>query len=116
MFIGSCDDKKSYKLFDPSTHRFLASRDVVFHENANEGDKMNNTRIWYDTDGYVKIDTSVEQEHEQAQKQLQVLEQGALSNHDTLRRGEETPQSRNKDESNKTPRRSSRQIQAPIRY
>jgi len=30
-FIGYCDDRKSYNLFDPSSHRFLARRDVVFH-------------------------------------------------------------------------------------
>ena len=60
IFIGYCDNQKAYKLFDPSTHRLLASRDVVFHENENEGDKINNTSVWYDIDDYVKLDTSIE--------------------------------------------------------
>lgn len=68
VFSGSCDDQKTYKLSDPNTHRLLANKDMVFHENANEGDKMNNTGVWHDTDYYVKLDTSVEQEHEQAQE------------------------------------------------
>lgn len=59
-FIGYCGDKKTYKLFDPSSHLLLASRDVVFHENVDEGEKMNDTSVWQDIDDYVKIDTSVE--------------------------------------------------------
>jgi len=47
-------------LFDPTLHRFLASRDVVFHENVDEGDKMNNTCVWHDNDDYVKIEESFE--------------------------------------------------------
>eukprot|EP00253_Pinus_taeda_P036512 PITA_36512 len=104
--------KKAYKLFDPSTHRLLESRDVVFHENAKEGDKINNTSVWHDTDDYVKLDTSVEQE----QEQVQVQEKGASSSHDTPRRREETPQSRKKYESSKTPRMSSHQCQVCVRY
>lgn len=64
IFIGYCDDQKAYKLFDPSTHKLLEGRDVVFHENANEGDTINNTSVWHDIDDYVKLYTSVEQEHE----------------------------------------------------
>jgi len=40
----------------------------------------------------------------------------ASSSHDTPKRGEETLQSQKKDESSKTPRRSSRQSQVPVRY
>ena len=116
IFIGYCDNQKVYKLFDPNTHRLFVSRDVVFHEIANEGDKINNTSVWHDIDDYIKIDTSVEQEQEQAQEQIQAEEQGASSNHDTPRRGEGTPQSKKKDESSKTPRRSSRQSQVPVKY
>eukprot|EP00253_Pinus_taeda_P017728 PITA_17728 len=108
--------KNAYKLFDPSTHRLLTSRDVVFHENANEGDKINNTSVWHDIDDYVKLDTSDEQKQEQAKERVQVQEQVASSSHDTPKRGEETLQSRKKDENSKTPRRSSRQSQAPVRY
>lgn len=54
IFIGYYDDQKSCRLFDPNTHRVIASRDVVFHENVDEGDKMNNIGVWHDTDDYVK--------------------------------------------------------------
>ena len=89
---------------------------MVFHENAKDGDKINNTSVWHGIDNYVKLDTNVEQEHEQAQEQIQTEEQGASSSHDTPRRGEGTPQSKKKDESSKTPRRSSRQSQVPVKY
>ena len=29
-FLGYCDDHKAYKLFDLSTHKLIASRDVIF--------------------------------------------------------------------------------------
>jgi hypothetical protein len=34
IFIGYCLEFKAYKLFDPSTHKVFASRDVIFHERA----------------------------------------------------------------------------------
>ena len=61
-FIGYCDDQKAYKLFDPTSQRLLASRVVVFHENVNEGDKMNNTCVWHDIHDYVKIEACCEHE------------------------------------------------------
>ena len=61
-FIGYYDDQKAHMLFDPTSHRFLASRDVVFHENVDEGDKMNSTDVWHDIDDYVKIEACCEQE------------------------------------------------------
>jgi transposase InsO family protein len=62
IFVGYCTDKKAYKLFDPSSHKLIASRDVVFHENADKGDKMNDTDVWHssnDIDDHVKIDAMV---------------------------------------------------------
>jgi hypothetical protein len=32
IFIGYCSEYKANKLFDPSTHKVFASRDVFFHE------------------------------------------------------------------------------------
>jgi transposase InsO family protein len=64
IFIGYCSDKKTYKLFDPSSHKLFASRDVVFHENADKGDKMNDIDVWHssnDIDDHVKIDAMVKQ-------------------------------------------------------
>ena len=59
IFVGYCTDKKTYKLFHPSSHKLIASRDVVFHENA---DEVNNTDVWHilnDGDYHIKIDAVV---------------------------------------------------------
>ena len=32
IFIGYCSEFKEYKLFDPTTHKVFARRDVLFHE------------------------------------------------------------------------------------
>jgi len=61
-FIGYYDDQKAYKLFDPTSHKLLASRHAMFHENVHEGDKMNNIVVWHDIDDYVKIEACFEQE------------------------------------------------------
>jgi hypothetical protein len=46
-------------LFDPSSHNFFASRDVVFHEN-DRVDTMNDANAWHnDSDEHVKIDAMV---------------------------------------------------------
>ena len=96
-------------MFHPKSHKLLASRDVVFHENANKDDTMNDTGVWNisnDNDDYVKIDAVVEQE----QVQVQVQEQDesnmdTSSSYGTPRKGEESPQSRRRDESSERPRR-----------
>lgn len=36
IFIGYCTDKKAYKMYDPSTHKVFASRDVIFHEHVDK--------------------------------------------------------------------------------
>jgi hypothetical protein len=70
VFIGYCTDKKTYKLFDPCSHKLFSSRDVVFHENANRGDTMNDVDTWHnDNDGDVKIDAMVKHEKEHVQVQ-----------------------------------------------
>eukprot|EP00253_Pinus_taeda_P031779 PITA_31779 len=41
-FIGYCSQYKSYRLFNPSTHKIFVSRDVIFHEKDHEeSDKKN---------------------------------------------------------------------------
>jgi hypothetical protein len=45
IFIGYCSDKKAYKLFDPDSHKLFATRDVVFHENANRSVTMNDVDV-----------------------------------------------------------------------
>jgi len=71
IFIGYCDDHKVYKLFDTSSHKLIASRDVVLHENPVESD---NTSTWSASyhDDYIKIETRVEHEQENVQEHDQV--------------------------------------------
>ena len=58
VFIRYCTDQKAYKLFDPSSRKLFASQDVVFHENADKSDTMND--VWHiSNDDHVKIDTLV---------------------------------------------------------
>ena len=67
MHIGYCSNKKTYKLFDPKSPKLLASRDVVFHENVDNGGKMNDIGVWHiynDNYNHVKINAVVEQEEE----------------------------------------------------
>lgn len=109
IFIGYCTDKKTYKLFDPSLHKLLASRDVVFHENVDKGDKMNDTGVWHtfnDNDNHVKIYVVVEQEQVQVQEHDE-SDIDTSSIHGSPRRREESPQRRRRDESNEGPMRSS---------
>ena len=60
VFVGYCDDHKAYKLFHPSSHRLIASRDVVFHENTNISNRLNNYDEEQISDDNVKIDTIVQ--------------------------------------------------------
>ena len=56
-FLGYCDDNKAYKLFDLSTHKLIARRDVVFHENTDdEIIKYDVSHTPYDNDVHVTID------------------------------------------------------------
>jgi transposase InsO family protein len=61
IFIGYCDDHKAYKLFDLSTHKLIASRDVIFHENKD--DEISKNDVWYtpyDNDTHAKVETDDE--------------------------------------------------------
>ena len=107
-------------MFDPSSHKLLASRDAVFHENANKGNKMNDigvSRTSNENDNHVKIDAVVEQEQEYVQVQEQDESNMDTSSSDgSPRRGEESPKCSRRDESSEGPRRSSRQNQPPLKY
>jgi hypothetical protein len=47
IFIGYRSEFKSYKLFDPSTHKVFASRDVIFHEHAKGNNEDNSHEGWH---------------------------------------------------------------------
>ena len=46
IFIGYCTDKKAYKMYDPSTHKVFASRNVIFHEHADKKIKEDEHNVW----------------------------------------------------------------------
>jgi hypothetical protein len=46
IFIGYCVDHKAYKMYDPIIHKFFASRNVIFHEYADEVQKENDQDVW----------------------------------------------------------------------
>ena len=47
IFVGYCSHFKAYKMFNPSTHKVFASRDVIFHEHVHEGNKDKNNEEWH---------------------------------------------------------------------
>ena len=86
-FLGCCDDHKTYKIFDPRTHKVFARKDVLFHEHVKEGHKMDNYGAWhilYDYDENVKevLDVEQEQEHGEDSKNMDTS-----SSHNMPRRG-----------------------------
>jgi hypothetical protein len=46
VFIDYCADHKSYKMYDPITDKFFASRDVIFHEYVDEVQKEDDKDAW----------------------------------------------------------------------
>ena len=60
VFVGYYDDQKAYKLFHPSSHKLIASRDVVFHDNTVICNMMNNDDEEQIPDEHVKIDKIVQ--------------------------------------------------------
>ena len=47
FFIGHCSKFKAYKLFDLSTHKVFASRDVLFHEQEARNHDNNSHDEWH---------------------------------------------------------------------
>jgi hypothetical protein len=66
FLLGIVLIKKTYKLFDPNSHKLIESRYVVFHENEDRVDTNNDAVAWHnDSDEHAKIDAMVKQEQEQ---------------------------------------------------
>lgn len=40
-------DLKAYNMFNPSTHKVFASRDVIFHEHVDEGNMDKSYEEWH---------------------------------------------------------------------
>jgi hypothetical protein len=87
IFIGYCSEFKSYKLFDPSTHKVFASRDVLFHEQEAGNHDDNSHEEWHRLlDEGVKEEQQQQQQpqqHPQPQPQQQQQQQEGISDMDT---------------------------------
>ena len=62
IYIGYCDDHKAYKMFDPSAHKVFPSRDVIFHEDVDEGHQVHSYDKWHIFYDYDKEDPDVDVE------------------------------------------------------
>jgi len=110
IFLGYYDEHKAYKMFDPNMHKVFPSRDVLFHEDT--GHKVDSHSEWHIPHDYIVEDADVTH----VQKEDQEEEQEQVQGQDQEKVERTTPQSRRRDASTKTPRRTSRQIHTPIRY
>jgi hypothetical protein len=64
IFIRYCSEFKEYKLFDPSTYKVFASRDVIFHEQGEGNNEDNNDKGWQ----VLLEDEEVKEEKQQHEK------------------------------------------------
>eukprot|EP00253_Pinus_taeda_P032251 PITA_32251 len=101
IFVGYGTEFKAYKLFNPESRKTFASRDVVFHEQVQEG----KDGIGDDWHIPLLLDESSEDEREQKQKEEQKEEQGEGDNASPIIAEE------NKFEVSPLPRRSGRKTQ-----
>ena len=70
IFIGYCSEFKAYKLFDISTHKVFASRDVLFHEQEVGNHDNNGHEEWHRLlDEGVKEEQQQQPSHQQSQLQ-----------------------------------------------
>jgi hypothetical protein len=106
IFIGYCTEYKAYKMFDPNNHKVFASRDVLFHENADEVRKTYDYDVW-----------NLPKENEENDNEKEEEVQGeapsivdSTSSQSMPRRGEGTPQR------SEELRRKTRQSKTPVRY
>ena len=120
VFVVYCDYHKAYTLFHPSSHRLIASRYVVFNENTNISNKLNNSDEKKISDDNVKIEKIVKkvQEQQHVLEQKQVQEQG--DNMSDTTSNEETTEGRRIMDGTPTgtivPRRSSHQTHPPVKF
>ena len=68
IFVGYGTEFKAYKLFNPMTHKVFASRDVIFHEQIEEG-KDDSNSDWHIP---LLMEENSEENEEQEQKQEEV--------------------------------------------
>ena len=123
IFIGYCSQFKAYKLFDPSTHKVFASRDVLFHEQETEISENSNQshEEWHKVLDEPVLDEGVTQEQQTVLQQPNIQEQqqqqeGFSDTNSPSSTSDEDKSSHSEEEGNQQLRRSSRQVRAPERY
>jgi hypothetical protein len=105
IFIGYCVDHKAYKMYDPITHKVFASRDVIFHEYADD-DSQDVWKLFEEGIESAKVEESEDQQDDvESQSGIE-----ATSSKSTPRKSGATPPR------NEALRRSTRQIKTPTRY
>ena len=77
-------------MFDPSAHKVFPSRDVIFHEDANEGHEVDSYNTWHIFYDYDKDDADVDVEPEHKQDE-ETSSMNTSNNEDSLGSGEDTP-------------------------
>jgi hypothetical protein len=90
IFIGYCDDHKSYKIYDRITHKVFAIRDVIFHEYEDEFQKEDDQDVWKLPNEGIESENAEEIEDQQDDVEDQNNIE-ATSSQNTLRRSGETP-------------------------
>lgn len=106
IFVGYCTQFKAYNLFNPLTHRFFTRQDVLFNEQAEEGNKEKNIEEW-------KIPLLMEErnaDNNRQQQQQQKEDAGDVICKSSSRRSEAE-----RFEVSPLPRRSGRQTKLPAR-
>lgn len=102
IFVGYCTKFKTYKMFDPHTHRVFASRDVVFDELEDEGNEDNNYETWHIL--HEVEDNKLEAKAENNEQQKHGEESSDVDIKSLIRNGEVI--SKNKGESSEAPNKS----------
>jgi len=75
IFVGYGTEYKTYKLYNPVTHKVFASRDVIFHEQAEDGKEDSNS----DSHIALLIEMNSDEDEEQERKQEEVAADSVIS-------------------------------------
>eukprot|EP00253_Pinus_taeda_P005243 PITA_05243 len=79
IFVGYGTEYKAYKLYNPVTHKVFASRDVIFHEQTEDGKEDSDDESHIPFMIELNSEDEEEQVQEQEQKQEEVAADGIIS-------------------------------------
>lgn len=106
IFVGYGTEYKAYKLYNPMTHKVFASRDVIFHEQTEDGKEDSNSDSHIPL--LIELNSEEDEEQEQEQKQEEVAAYSII-NDDAGPKSVET----DRVEVSPLPRRSGRKTRLP---